>query len=75
MRVFNDAIAAENERLVMRCVVAIVNIGSSADKEILKRLNVDAERFALEMREALLQSNAEHYKNSLDYLESNISWS
>lgn len=75
MRVFNNAVDAQNPRLALRCVVTVVNVGNSADERILQRLDVDARRYAATMRQTLTAGDATRFADAIEYLENNVAWS
>lgn len=69
MEVFYEALKNDDSKLVHRCVVTIVNIGSSAAPELIAALKVDVPKYVESIKKALLP-HAEQYSESLAYLNS-----
>ncbi|KAI6188333.1 hypothetical protein M3Y98_00343500 [Aphelenchoides besseyi] len=71
MQTFDSAIKNGDARLVLRCVVMVVNSKRSAAPELLKRLSINPEVYYERMRSALKDSGeSDKYNEALEYLES-----
>ncbi|KAI6196955.1 hypothetical protein M3Y94_01168500 [Aphelenchoides besseyi] len=71
MQTFDSAIKNGDARLVLRCVVMVVNSKRSAAPELLKRLSINPEVYYERMRSALKSSGeSDKYNEALEYLES-----
>ncbi|KAI6242729.1 hypothetical protein M3Y99_00179200 [Aphelenchoides fujianensis] len=73
MKTFHTAIEQGDDRLVLRCVVALVNMKIGADPEVLRRLNVNVAAHFEAMRSALQAAGAERHAEALEYLQSDPS--
>jgi uncharacterized Fe-S radical SAM superfamily protein PflX len=64
---FYDAIKEEDEKLVHRCVVVIVNIGASCAPELIRALKVNVDKYMEDIGDAL-SPHGNKYSEALNYL-------